>query len=143
MAIFTPCPVIASRFTAKPASVLCAFAARRHSERPPLGRLGLEVDFGLPARALQFAFGAARHADVGKLLAQDAEARRVDVEVGGHGETAGEMFATELHRGASGGVAHGAGEAEAGLPGRRGGVQDEADGTGGDGAGVLGRDFHA
>ena len=40
IAIFTPCPVIARRLTAKPASVLCAFAERRHSERPLLGRLG-------------------------------------------------------------------------------------------------------
>ena len=103
----------------------------------------LEVDVGLPAGAIEFAFGAARDADVRQLLTEDAEARRVDVEFGDDRGATGEMFAAELHRRAPGGVAHGAGESDAGFSGRRGGVQHETDGAGGGGAGVLGRDFHA
>ena len=76
------------------------------------------------------------------MLAEDAEARRIDVEFGGDRGAAGEMFAAEFHRGTTGGVAHRTGEGHAGFAGDGSRVQDETDRAGGGGAGILGRDFH-
>ena len=103
----------------------------------------LEVRVGLPARAFEFRLGAAGDADVGQLLAEDAEARRIDVEFGGDRGASGEMLAAELYRGTAGGVAHGTREGDARFAGDGSRVQDEADGAGGGGAGIFGRDIHA
>ena len=103
----------------------------------------LEVEVGLPARTVQFTFRSAGDADVRELLAEDAEARGVDVEVSGDRGASGEMLAAELHRGTSGGVVHRARESDARFAGDGSRVQDEADGTDGGRTGVLRRELHA
>ena len=76
-------------------------------------------------------------------MAQDAEAGGVDVQLRIDGRTASEVTARELHGRTVSGVAECAGEIDARLASGAGRIQDEADGAGGDGTRIFGREFES
>ena len=112
-------------------------------ELTQVGPERLEVGVGLPTGSFDLPVDFAGEADVGKLLAQDAEASWVDVELGVDGHAAGEVIAGELQRRSVGGVGERAAEKDAGLAGAAGRIQDEPDRARGQGAGIFRGEFKA
>ena len=76
-------------------------------------------------------------------MAENTEAGRINVQLGVDGGAAGEMVTGEFHRWPVRGVAERAGEINAWFTRGAGRIQDEADGAGGDGAGILGCEFES